>query len=547
MPRSRGGGLAGLLGDVLADVLTKHKAVSLPAEKAAQARLVKAVMEQSERELAPTLQAVFAGVIDHPDLPPETRRILQDVTHPKHQAQVFALVGAVIGLVIGASQAIVEPLVRPLAQGMNARYPNVVLTPEQLAAGFIRGLVSGQEGIDQARRSGLDEDRYAVLVGLVGNPPATQDLLEAYRRGIITKAQLEHGIQQGDLRNEWIPTIEALRFAPLTPSIAVAGAVENQVSIAEARHLAGLAGMAPADFDLAYKVAGRPPGIVETLELLQRGDATEADFRQVVAESDVKTKYTDLLLKLRRRLLPPDTIATMVGHGVLDERGGIRKLMEHGFTHEDAALWVARASQQATQQLRDLTVGEITTLYEGQAINRADAEHLLGMLGYNRESVGLLLDLADARRLRAARDQAIARVHALYVASRIDRSEADAALDRLGLASTHKRELVRIWDLERAANTRDLTKQEIAGAYGRGIFSLAQAKQRLEGIGYRGEDAAVILAQHAPPEARDRTLSAAQVIASVKRKALTRDDGLTRLQGLGYSDGDARLLLTGVS
>ncbi len=154
-----------------------------------------------------------------------------------------------------------------------------------------------------------------------------------------------------------------------------------------------------------------------------------------------------------------------------------------------------------------------------------------------------MLDLTDSKRVRAYRDAAVSRVHSLYVAFRIDRSEAGATLDRLSVPSGQVKELIRVWDLERQANQKDLTKAEIVAAYTHEIFTLREAMDRLAGIGYSGADAAVILAEHAPAPARDKALTTAQIISAVKRGALAEAAANSRLRGLGYSAEDARLLL----
>jgi len=547
MARQPGGRLTGLMAEVLAETMRRQMAVSLPGAQAARVDLYSVIAERLERASAAQVKAVIADLLALPGLPEDAKAILQAAADPAQQDQVLVAVAAMIGSLFAVTAAAAQPYAAMFGAAAWRLRPELRLTPEQLAAGFIRGLVTGPGATAEARESGLNGDRFAVLAGLAGNPPATQELLEAFRRGIINRTRLEHGIHQSDLRNEWVDVIEGLRFAPLDASIAVAAAVQNQASVSEARALAARAGLDPADFGLAFRVAGSPPGIVEMIELWQRGEVSEQDVRQTIAESRVKTKYTSALLKLRRRLLPADTIASMVAHGVLSDRQGVAKLMEHGYTHEDAAAWIAKAGDDTSQATRELAKSEILALYGAQAISRAHAKGLLETTRYSAGEAELLLDLTDSRRVRAFRDAAIARVHSLYVAFRIDRSDAAGALDGLGVPAGQVRELIRIWDLERRANTKDLTKAEIAAAYGRGVFSLTQAQRRLEGIGYRGEDAAVILAEHAPAEVRERTLSAAQVIAAVKRKDLTPDAARARLQQAGYSAADAKLLLSAVS
>jgi hypothetical protein len=543
MARQSGGRLTGLMADVLAETMRKHMAVTLPGVQAAKVDLYSIIMERLERASAAQVNAVVGELLDLPDLPAEAKAVLQTAVAPAHQDQILVAVAALIGSLFAVTAAAAQPYAAMFSAAAWRSKPELRLTPEQLAAGLVRDLLSEPAARAEARESGLTQPRFGILTGLIGNPPGVQDMLEAYRRGIINKGRLEHGIRQSDLRNEWIDMIEALRFAPLDPSIAVAAAVQSQTSMGDARHRAAIAGMDGDDFDLAFKVAGSPPGIVEMIELWQRGDVDQGDVEQTIRESRTKTKYIPALLKLRRRLLPADTIASMVGQGVLTDREGLAKLMEHGYTHQDAAAWIDKATTDTSATTRDLAKSEILALYGAQAISRGDAKGLLESAKYSGGEADLLLDLTDSKRVRAYRDAAVSRVHSLYVAFRLDRSDAGATLDRLSVPSGQVKELIHIWDLERQANQKDLTKAEIVSAYGHEIFTLREAMDRLAGIGYSGADAAVILAEHAPAPARDKALTTAQIISAVKRGALAESDANSRLRDLGYSAEDARLLL----
>lgn len=542
----RGAHIGKALSGVLADVLTKHQAASLPGTQAAKFNLWTLIAERIERASAEELQPILGELLEVEDLPEPAKQLARAALQPPAQDKVLVALAAMVGAFFVVTGAAAQPYGAMFAAAAWRAQPVARLTAEQMAEALIRGVVDQGRATAEARENGLNSSRFDVLAALAGEPPALQSLLELYRRGEISKARLEHGIRQSRVRNEWIDAVEMLRFGPLSPSIAVDAAVQNQTSRATAKRLAAEGGLNPDHFDLAFAVAGRPPGVVEMIELWQRGEVTEHDVRQTIAESDVKTKYTDALLKLKRRLLPADTIASMVGAGVFTEREGLAKLMEHGYDHRDAQAWIDRHTLADAQTQRDAARGEVLALYEARAISRAKAVELLASAGYQRHLVELDLDLVDSKRVRAARAVAVSRVHALYVAFRIERPDAAGLLDQLGLPADQTRELVKVWDLERRANTKDLTKTEIVSAYTRGVFTLAEASRRLEGIGYRGTDAAVILAEHAPPEARERTLTTAQILASARRGDLTREQAAQRLAELGYVAGDAALLLRGI-
>jgi hypothetical protein len=279
------------------------------------------------------------------------------------------------------------------------------------------------------------------------------------------------------------------------------------------------------------------------IELWQRGDVSRADVVQVIAESRVKTKYTESLLKLRRRLLPADTIGVLFGKGVLSHGEAASRLGEYGYDPADVNAWLESHRQQQQQATRDLAKGEILALYQARALTRGEADGLLGQLGYDQGEVGLLLDLTDTARLRHARDAAISRIHTLYVGHRIDRSEAASAMDSLGVPSDQRTDLLRVWDLERSANVRDLTEAQIVAAYKRDLFTEGQALTRLRAIGYQGEDAAILLTIATPAAAPTRALSTAQTLSAWKRGVIDQTEADSRLAELGYDTAERRILL----
>lgn len=531
------------LANLLADTLTRHQAASLPGTNAAKFGLYSVIAERIERASAEELRPVLGDLLALPDLPEPAKQLARAALEPPAQDKVLVAIAAMAGSFFVVTGAAAQPFGAMFSAAAWRSQPVARLTPPTLATLTVRGAIDPGRAQAEARENGLNAERFDLLTKATGNPPGPQDLLTAYRRGVIDKGRLEQGIRQGDLRNEWIPTIEALRYAPVDPSTAIQAAVQGQASTAEAQRIAAQGGLDPAQFDLAYRVAGDPPGVVQMIELWQRGEVSRADVVQVIRESRVKTKYTDALLKLRRRLLPADTIGVLFGKGVLSHAEAAQRLSEYGYDPADVNAWLESHRQQQQQQTRDLAKGEILSLYGARSLTRAEADGLLRQLGYDQGEAGLLLDLTDTARLRRARDAALSRIHTLYVAHRIDRPEAAGAMGRLSVPADQQRELLGVWDLERAANVRDLTEAQIIAAYKRELFTEGEALTRLRAIGYQGQDAAILLTVATPAAAPTRALSTAQTLAALKRGVIDQTEADSRLADLGYDTAERRILL----
>lgn len=531
------------LSNLLADTLTKHQAASLPGTSAAKFSLWSVIAERIERASAEELLPVLGDLLALEDLPEPAKQLARAALKPPAQDKVLVAIAAMAGSFFVVTGAAAQPFGAMFAAAAWRQQPVQRLTPPTLATLFVRGAIDPGRAQAEARENGLNAERFDLLTKATGNPPGPQDLLTAYRRGVIDKGRLEQGIRQGDLRNEWIPTIEALRYAPVDPSTAIQAAVQGQASKTEAQKIAAQGGLDPAQFDLAYRVAGDPPGVVQAIELWQRGDMTRADVVQVIAESRVKTKYTDALLKLRRRLLPADTIGVLFGKGTLTHAEAASRLAEYGYDPADVNAWLESHRQQQQQQTRDLAKAEILALYAARSLTRAEAAGLLRQLGYDQGEAGLLLDLTDTARLRRARDTALSRIHTLYVGHRIDRPEAAGAMGRLSVPADQQRELLGVWDLERSANVRDLTEAQIIAAYKRDLFTEGEALTRLRAIGYQGHDAAILLTVATPGAAPTRALSTAQILSALKRGVIDQTEADRRLADLGYDTAERRILM----
>lgn len=374
------------------------------------------------------------------------------------------------------------------------RLAETLESPPDIARAVIRGYHDQAAGAKLAARSGVTEFGFQLLLDITGQPPATMELLEAYRRGIIGKDRLEHGIKQGDIRNEWIDVIEALRFAPPGIGDVLGGVVTGHLSEAQGRDKAQEAGLAPENFDWMYQSHGRPPGAQEMVALWRRGAVTEAEVVQAIRESDIKVKYIPAILEMRRHLLPERTVASLHTKGVIPDAVARKMLTDLGVEGPDADYVLAAAKVEKTQAHRDLSQGQVLAEYDLEAVTKEAAHAKLMALGYDTHEAGEILHLQDLIRARRLQDQAVAVVRSRYLARRLERADASTALDTLAVTHTHRDQLFQVWDLERSISTKELTPAQVVQAAKKGIITGADAEVRLLGLGYDPTDATILLA-----------------------------------------------------
>lgn len=498
MSAPKGGSLGRSLASILADTTLKTRAAAQPAEHAARDRFVTSLMERWEHELAPTAQAIVGEALADPNTPDDVKAMLGELVAPSNQTtfllQLLTLPFALFAL-CGAVQA---ANVDYFTTWSRERRPVLPLTPAELALAVLKGELDEGQAAGEAKKSGIDNERFAKIIGITGEPPGLQQLLEAFRRGYIDEGRLDHGIRQSRVRNEWIDVMHALRFAPVGPGEVLAGAVQNHLSPDDARRRLGEAGVDPENFGWLYETHGRPPGVQELIELWNRGDATQGDVEQAIRESDIKNRYIPLILKMRRRLMPERTVVSGVGKGVLTRDQGLDHLLKLGFNVEDATALVDEAHHDKTQRHRDLAEGQVVAGYIDRFVTRPDAHAVLVTLGYDDHEADFLLDLADHQRERRFTEAAVNRVHSRYVGHHIDKAKAGGTLDALNVTANQRDDLLKLWDLERDANIPQLTVAQLEGALRRGLIDEGEFVARVEGLGYTEDDAWVLIGLSSP-------------------------------------------------
>lgn len=400
---------------------------------------------------------------------------------------------AFVGLGIGGATSAAASLLNQLEQDSFAKDTARKLTAAQAAEAVLKNVITQETGVAEAAASGYDADRFDSLVRITGNPPGPQELMALWRRGIINDAQLEHGLRQSFLRDEWIPIIKEERFGLPAVSELVAAVVQNHMTHDEAMLLAEAQGVRPEHFDTFVENAGNPPGPQQMLNLWVRGYVTEAEVDQALRESRLKNKWIPALKRLAIRKIPQRTVTMLISHGAMDDPTAIAHLRELGYEQADAEALVKAAHFEKAAAPRQLTVTQIRDLYQEHAITRDTAVADLVGLGYPRDVADQVMALADITIRDTVKRASIGRVRSAYDARRIDRTAASTALDALGVDTGQRDTLLAVWDIERDTNPRTLTEAQVVRLGHIEYFTPDEVGTRLVDMGYTVDDATALM------------------------------------------------------
>jgi hypothetical protein len=476
---------------------------------------VAGILEQFEQDLGPHLVPLLDGIVNNPAIPQPIRDLVSAITEPQHFTQSLLIgiaVGAVVSPVLVAATA---PLTQVLANEAWSTGPTIPLSPDLLAAAVIKGVETEAGAASEARASGVDASRFHTMVMTAGQSFGIAEALLLLRRGQIDRAEFDRIVKYSNTRDDFIPDILKLMFAPPPPGEVVAGALKQHLDATTAKAKLAEAGIDPANFDWMLATAGRPYGTMVALQLLNRGVIDEARVRQVVAQSDVNPTFTDDILALRVYLPPPRSVVPMLRSGAITTARALQLLEMHGLSAQDAQAFVTEATHTKASTGKELTAAQVVRMYGDRFITRADATTRLTAAAFPPDQITLLLDFADHARTEKLTTALTSKVGTLYTAHKIDRSAATVALDAGPVPAAVQADLFHVWDLERAANVHHPTPAQVVGAFRRGEITALDTKTRLLNLGVQPADLAIIVADGWPPtKGAEAKAAAAAVVAA---------------------------------
>lgn len=485
----------------LADAHVRVRAALAPMESAVKSAQVTAHMETWERELAAINRDLIGSLFEGGEVPEALRKHVDSLAGTEHQVQFFVNLGAAVLSVFAIAGAINAGGIAEITQKSMHHTPVTPLSPQAAAQAVVNNVLSENQGAEEAQLSGMNRERFFNLLEITGQPLAPQTLLEAYRRGIIDSDRLQRGLLQGDTRNEWFDVLRDLRYSPPGAATAIQGAVQGFLTESESKSKAQEAGLAPGEWQWMYDLAGNPPGPETILSLINRGDMTVVEGTAALRESNLKNRYIPTFLKSRRHLMQQEQIRMSVNHGTMTDDQAVRRFMALGYDHDDAAALLALAHGMKTEATKDLARTQVVSGYEDRMFTRAKAHSMLVGLGYDDVESDFLLDLADHDREQKFIGAAVSRVHTVFVRRRLSRLSASSALDRLGVPPDQRDDLLKLWDLEREADTPDLTAAQWQGLLRRGVVDEARFRAEMVAKGYTDEEAGFLVPLAFPPSA----------------------------------------------
>lgn len=371
-----------------------------------------------------------------------------------------------------------------------------VLPVDQVALAVLRGNLPKDAGTAIAGLTGWDASDFDIITLNTGEPPGAEQMMEAYRRGFVNVDDFRRAILQSRIRDEWIPTMEQLRYSPMSTADAVRAVIENYLTDAQGADIAQQNGLLPEHWPYLRESWGRPLAHMEMATLVHRGLASRDQFDQAMRESDLKDKYIDMSFEIATRLPPERMIVSAIDHGVLNHDDGFALLKQLGYSDANADLLIRLGVAQRTLAHKTLTKADILAMYTDALMPRQDAAARLKLLGYSDADATEELDLADFKAKATALKSTQRGIEAALKVHHLTQDQAIQQLVSAGVETTQAHNLTDQWLAQRGQVTRTLTEAQVISAAGDKIITLDDARTRLKAYGLSDVDVEILLKIH---------------------------------------------------
>lgn len=395
--------------------------------------------------------------------------------------------GNALGYGVGSAMGpALAPGVQDIANTLWAAHPNLPLDVSIAAQIALKHpeLIGAMQA--EANMTGFDNVRLKHVMDAIDNPPGLGEMLELFRRRKITQEELIAGMRAAMIEEAWLERVPDLARVMLSPPELAAMRQQQFITAEEHVARARLQGVVAADAELQYEIAGLPPGIGESIELLRRGHIDESRFRTIVAEGHTKTKYTDDLLHLKRQPLSASIAAEALVRERITKAKALEIAKENGLDPDDFMLYSNMLRRPiATGQAQEAVNRELVGPRDS-AQSRAFFHEVIARSDVSTEFADILYGLR-------IHYPSLFQMRALITNGSVTDEYAKDVLLKQGYDATLAEGIVAAAHSEKKAKTKDLAQTMIVQLYEGGFEPREWATNALVALGYDNDEAGLLI------------------------------------------------------
>jgi hypothetical protein len=488
-----GAGLGRALSRVLGDAFVHAHGATVDATQNARVDATFRGVEHVEQEARPLSKAMFEHLQAQENLPPGIKALIDEIVDPEHPSGILATFAAWLGYAFAALPSLIAVEGQQVRNDLWFDNPTVPLSAPDAADAVERNILIPEVGAKWAQFNGVNSEVFDLLVALAGEPPPLDRMQALFQRGGMDYATLQQMYDFSRARSDWFSDWFNSYFTTMGGADAIEATVKGVIGGDEGNALFQAAGGLDTQWQTLLNTAGDAIGVEAAGTLYNHKLINEDDLAKVILHSRINPAFEPMAELLRHHWLGVFQISEALKAGACTNEQATEWLIQDGYPADQVAAFVAGASTTKSATAKALTESQVVELHEVGSLTTPEALLELESIGYNAQEGGWLLAIQDRKRKLQISQAAVATVRKDFLDYRVLATQASSALDALGVDPSIRDDYLKIWALEMQLNVKTLTVAEIGDLAKKGGLTAAEAKARWERMGYSVGDAELLL------------------------------------------------------
>jgi hypothetical protein len=482
-------------------------------------------VEGIEKETAHDVLAPLLSNIDTSELPPEYRRLINQMKRGDQQGLAALVIGAVVGAAVGTVAGAARPISRKIEQQVEDRVHSGLLTPYEAVILELRGLygrdntraaLSANGYPESFRRAFLELNRRLVdpqtLVRHFWRSPGDR---ENIRDKLISEGYDEHDVNRLIAAGEYLPGVQDLILFAVrevfTPDIAERYGQFDEFPD-EFANRAALLGLSRDNARFYWASHWQNPSIQTGFEMLHRlrpgksdNPFTAEDLSRLIKAHDITPYWRPRLEEISYSPITRVDIRRLFRDGVVDSDKVYDNYLDLGYNPENARLLTEWTARQNEPGQKDLTRAAIQKAYELGIFTEQEAIAALTDIGYDTVEAQFWLGLTVAQSALSEQKERVDYLEYLYLNGEINEQELHSRLSALELSTDAIRRTVDVLNIRRQKAVKLPSLTDLRNFYNEDIITADEYRDYLRRKNYQDAAISQIIQYADLLEARQRT------------------------------------------
>jgi len=378
----------------------------------------------------------------------------------------------------------------------------------EILEAYRRGEMVEEEAESKLAELGLDDYEIDILLKISSRLLDKTELLSLWLRGIIDDVELDEKLKEHGYKTDDIEKIKQLAFYIPSVSDLIELVVKEAFNEEKIRRL-GL----DANVDEVVKKVGRYakaqglseewlkrfwyahwklPSVEQGINMYFRGLITYDDLKELIVALDYPPFWVDKLLGLAINIPTRVDLRRFLENGLADFDYVVEQYKRHGYTEEDAVRLAKLAFFEVTSEERNKLRNTILKGFKHGWIDEDEAREMLKEIYIPQDVIEFLIQNVKLEKQDEQIEAELKVIRDNYLKGNISESEMFRKLIMLGLRSKEAEYYRYVWNKEKEARQRRLTRYDLDRLARYNLIDKDRYVEKMQQIGYAKEDAELL-------------------------------------------------------